>query len=788
MDKNEKVAIASHYAIMSLAHLELMPLLEESNIHTIILQICQTISTTLNEGRLVRGTIIIHLFYTLVEIMVSLPKGILEQPQICQALFDAITAGLVAKSKGDEDPAAKDRKSTRLGTPLSKAKTVSLIKDENAKNIAEAAEVLLAFTLNQLCNFPVPVGPSVMSSAETELRYLQESSGLINPDPRIHHFIFNNYSLVTIMESPDAAETARIILRDMTGKYCWDYKLSLTESNSLFKKVSKSTTLVQELPTLESSKEEEQQKEEQQEKVEEQQQQVEEQQQQQAEQEEQQVEEQHGADGDEDDGILDLTPSAELHQQHDEPLPVLQSLQSTVDDNDTYAVGYDDDDGLLDITPAMEHDNLHASHNQEIESRSHVDLQADDDIHQENEVQAAQDQNLADQSEREENYPKYDAMIDTDKTDMLEVLQHYVAQAFADCAEYAVPSVNKIEQQNINFPPVEKAIVEQLNSERALLESTAKRPFSIVDRPPKQESEIYRVFRAFLNNMGFLSPINRISLNRIDANHKFFRTLKQLDKTPERETMKIGVIYVKNKQEKEKVIMKNNDGSPLYSEFLQSLGWDIDLRTHQGFIGGLDNSDALATGSFAPYYSNPTIECVFHVVTNMPTKENDSQQIHKKRHVGNDFVHIVWSEHDRDYRPWTIVSQFNNVHIVIYPLKDPFFRIQIFTKPDVALFGPLLDGMVVDKQHLGTLVRLTAINANKAVRYAQQGYKKPYPTRRDMLNEICERFKKQTSNEEFLRPLFFDQLGKLQAVTSVQKEEPTPVDEPLTQPETPIAD
>jgi hypothetical protein len=58
-------------------------------------------------------------------------------------------------------------------------------------------------------------------------------------------------------------------------------------------------------------------------------------------------------------------------------------------------------------------------------------------------------------------------------------------------------------------------------------------------------------------------------------------------------------------------------------------------------------------------------------------------QVAKKRHVGNDFVHIVWSEHKRDYNPDTIVSQFNDAHIVIYPLPSGLFRIQIFKKEKV---------------------------------------------------------------------------------------------------------
>lgn len=144
----------------------------------------------------------------------------------------------------------------------------------------------------------------------------------------------------------------------------------------------------------------------------------------------------------------------------------------------------------------------------------------------------------------------------------------------------------------------------------------------------------------------------------------------------------------------------------------------------------------------------------------MPTKSEDEVQLIKKRHVGNDFVHIIWSEHDRAYRPWTLPSQFNFVHIIIYPLNDLLFRIQIFSKEKcsgtiIPEIGPLQDGMIVDKLSLGPLVRQTAINANKACRYNQAGYKKPYLTRRDLVNEIIEKSKpKQQSSEEFNSDFF----------------------------------
>lgn len=56
------------------------------------------------------------------------------------------------------------------------------------------------------------------------------------------------------------------------------------------------------------------------------------------------------------------------------------------------------------------------------------------------------------------------------------------------------------------------------------------------------------------------------------------------------------------------------------------------------------------------------------------------------RHLGNDEVHIVWSEHTRDYRRGIIPTEFGDVLIVIYPMKNHMFSIQIMKKPEVRSF------------------------------------------------------------------------------------------------------
>jgi hypothetical protein len=102
-------------------------------------------------------------------------------------------------------------------------------------------------------------------------------------------------------------------------------------------------------------------------------------------------------------------------------------------------------------------------------------------------------------------------------------------------------------------------------------------------------------------------------------------------------------------------------------------------------------------------------------------------------------VQIVWSENSRDYLQDTITSQFNIVHIIIYPLPYKLFRIQIFKKFDDEL-GPLQDGMIIPWTTLATLVRVTAINANQLYRKSQKHkYEKPMFIRKKLISDIISR-------------------------------------------------
>ena len=104
------------------------------------------------------------------------------------------------------------------------------------------------------------------------------------------------------------------------------------------------------------------------------------------------------------------------------------------------------------------------------------------------------------------------------------------------------------------------------------------------------------------------------------------------------------------------------------------LGWEVELETHTGFMGGLSKSKA--TGETSPYFATSFVEVMFRVATRMPSN-SDEALITKTRHLGNDEVHVVWSEHWRDYRRGILPTEFCDVLIIIYPLPNNLFRIQV---------------------------------------------------------------------------------------------------------------
>jgi hypothetical protein len=180
------------------------------------------------------------------------------------------------------------------------------------------------------------------------------------------------------------------------------------------------------------------------------------------------------------------------------------------------------------------------------------------------------------------------------------------------------------------------------------------------------------------------------------------------------------------------------------------LAWSVDLEAHEGFMGGLQHNYQLKT---APYYANSLCEVLFHVSTQM-NNQNDQNKIGKWRHLGNDSVQIIWSEHTKDYDRNILATEFADVIICIYPLRNGLFRIQITKKASVGYFGPLFDGAIINKHSLPTLIRATAINASRILLSNIKGYQDFYVHRQHSIGNIIKTLTEKQTSEQFIADIY----------------------------------
>ncbi|KAK1947939.1 Tuberous sclerosis 2 [Phytophthora citrophthora] len=205
--------------------------------------------------------------------------------------------------------------------------------------------------------------------------------------------------------------------------------------------------------------------------------------------------------------------------------------------------------------------------------------------------------------------------------------------------------------------------------------------------------------------------------------------LNVLDRTPEYETHKIGLLYVRDdKQSSEAAILGNAGGSLRYLRFLRGLGTFTKLEGLPGYSGGLDTTNN-SDGKFGLIYKDECAQVMFHVATMMIPERRHSNgssavdnfaPMKKKRHIGNDFVHVIFKEYDEDYDIQTLSSQFNDVHIIIQPLNDNEYRTEVHVKPGIPPFGPLYGKQIVSSSIISESVKITCLNANLACQVFHQ--------------------------------------------------------------------
>ncbi|CAI5686975.1 unnamed protein product [Oreochromis niloticus] len=206
---------------------------------------------------------------------------------------------------------------------------------------------------------------------------------------------------------------------------------------------------------------------------------------------------------------------------------------------------------------------------------------------------------------------------------------------------------------------------------------------------------------------------------------------------------KFGVIYQKFGQTSEEELFGNMEESPAFVEFLEFLGHKIELHDFKGFRGGLDVTHG-QTGTESVYTNFHNKEIMFHVSTKLPYTEGDSQQLQRKRHIGNDIVAIVFQEENTPFVPDMIQSNFLHAYVVVQVenacTDNVTYKVSVTARDDVPFFGPALPDPAIFKKgpefHEFLFTKL--INAEYACYKAEKFAKLEERTRSALLETLYE--------------------------------------------------
>ncbi|EFI26920.1 tuberin [Coprinopsis cinerea okayama7 len=201
------------------------------------------------------------------------------------------------------------------------------------------------------------------------------------------------------------------------------------------------------------------------------------------------------------------------------------------------------------------------------------------------------------------------------------------------------------------------------------------------------------------------------------------KSLGLLDRTPVIDTHKVGIMYAGPGQTNEIEILANTHGSQAYSRFLDGIGRLVHLRTEKEvYTGSLDPEE---DGEYAYAWWDDIRQILFHTATLMPNREHDPMFNYKKRHIGNDYVRIIWNDSGLPYAFDTLKTAFQFVNIIIEPHsvgticafsndahENEYFRVIVQTAEGMTECTPVGQFKIVSAVNLPHIVRHLCIFAD----------------------------------------------------------------------------
>ncbi|XP_074467835.1 signal-induced proliferation-associated protein 1 isoform X3 [Sebastes fasciatus] len=245
----------------------------------------------------------------------------------------------------------------------------------------------------------------------------------------------------------------------------------------------------------------------------------------------------------------------------------------------------------------------------------------------------------------------------------------------------------------------------------------------------------------------FIMPELNLHCLRLASNSPKVRdTLLKLDEQGLNFQRKVGVMYCRAGQSSEEDMYNNESSGPAFEEFLDLLGERVRLKGWEKYRAQLDiKTDSTGTHSLYTRYQD--YEIMFHVSTMLPYTANNTQQLLRKRHIGNDIVTIVFQEPGAlPFTPKSIRSHFQHVFIIIQVhepcTENTYYRVAVTRSKDMPLFGPLFPKGARFPRSLAfrDFLLAKAVNAENAAEKSEKFRSMATRTRQEYLKDLAENY------------------------------------------------
>ncbi|CAB1419978.1 unnamed protein product [Pleuronectes platessa] len=245
----------------------------------------------------------------------------------------------------------------------------------------------------------------------------------------------------------------------------------------------------------------------------------------------------------------------------------------------------------------------------------------------------------------------------------------------------------------------------------------------------------------------FIMPELNLHCLRLASNSPKVRdTLLKLDEQGLNFQRKVGVMYCRAGQSSEEDMYNNESSGPAFEEFLDLLGERVRLKSWEKYRAQLDiKTDSTGTHSLYTRYQD--YEIMFHVSTMLPYTANNTQQLLRKRHIGNDIVTIVFQEPGAlPFTPKSIRSHFQHVFIIVQVhepcTENTYYRVAVTRSKDIPLFGPLFPrgARFPRSAAFRDFLLAKAVNAENGAEKSEKFRSMATRTRQEYLKDLAENY------------------------------------------------